>query len=60
MPQVEWPVTQRCCGAVFGGVPTSYAVDGAGNGWGQTTGAVSTAFDLDVVSGNPTVLSDGT
>jgi RHS repeat-associated protein len=41
------------------GVTTTYTLDGLGNRWAETTGGVTTAFDLDLGQANPTVLYDG-
>jgi RHS repeat-associated protein len=38
---------------------TTYALDGFGNRWSQTTGTTTTSFDLDLQAGNPTLLFDG-
>ena len=50
----------RLTSVAAGGSTTSYSLDGAGNRWSQTTGAVTTAFDLDLLAPNPTILGDGT
>ncbi len=40
-------------------VTASYTLDGAGNRWAETVDGETTAFDLDLRSATPTVLSDG-
>ena len=42
------------------GNTTTYNLDADGNRWSQTTGGVTTAFDLDLTLADPTILSDGT
>ena len=49
----------RLSGVTVGGVTTTYSLDGSGNRWSQTTSGTTTNFDLDVVSPNATILSDG-
>jgi RHS repeat-associated protein len=39
---------------------TTYTLDGSGNRRSQTTGGVTTTFDLDLLAGNATILYDGT
>jgi RHS repeat-associated protein len=50
----------RLTGVTGPGVTATYALDGAGNRWAETLNGVTTAFDLDLATANPTILADGT